>query len=55
MFPRLAKKMHLIFYPFLLDGVAADPKYNLPDAVHPNVEGHKIMAEKIAQFIEAQL
>lgn len=55
MFPRLAKKMHLIFYPFLLDGVAANPKYNLPDAVHPNVEGHKIMAEKIAQFIEAQL
>ena len=28
-----------IFYPFFLDGVAADPKLNQSDGLHPNVAG----------------
>jgi acyl-CoA thioesterase-1 len=38
-FPELAKAHGVIFYPFFLDGVAADLKLNLRDGVHPNRDG----------------
>src|SRR5438270_308605 len=38
-FPELAAKYGLPFYPFLLAGVAGNAKLNLPDRVHPNGEG----------------
>jgi acyl-CoA thioesterase-1 len=43
-FPDLAAKYGAALYPFLLDGVALDPKLNQPDGVHPNRDG----AAKIA-------
>lgn len=33
------------FVPFLLQGVAADPRYNQPDGIHPNEEGQRMIAE----------
>jgi acyl-CoA thioesterase-1 len=33
--------------PFLLDGVAADPRFNQGDGIHPNAEGHRLMAERV--------
>lgn len=33
--------------PFLLEGVAAVPELNLPDGIHPNVEGHRIVAKNV--------
>lgn len=50
-FPKLALKFKLPFYPFLLDGVAGDPKLNQPDGIHPNEEGQKIIAKKIEAFL----
>ena len=38
--------------PFLLEGVAAIPKLNLPDGIHPNEEGHKIIAETVWNYLE---
>ncbi|MGB8274363.1 MAG: arylesterase [Alphaproteobacteria bacterium] len=38
-FPRLARKHDVAFYPFFLDGVAADPALNQQDGLHPNAEG----------------
>lgn len=29
----------VIYYPFFLEGVAAQPKLNLPDGIHPTAEG----------------
>ncbi len=55
LFPKLAQAKKTIFYPFLLEGVAAVPKYNLPDGIHPNAEGHKIIGEKMARFLKDQL
>ena len=55
MFPRLAREKKVEFYPFLLEGVAAIPKYNLPDGIHPNAEGHKIIGEKVAKFLKEHL
>lgn len=38
-FPRLARSFDLLFYPFFLEGVAADPKLNQADGMHPNAAG----------------
>lgn len=46
-FPELAKKNDALLIPFLLDGVAGDDTLNLPDGIHPNVEGHKIVADNV--------
>lgn len=45
----------VIFYPFLLDGVAGDPALNQPDRIHPNAEGAEIIARRMLPFIETLL
>jgi acyl-CoA thioesterase-1 len=35
------------FVPFLLDGVAADPRLNQADGIHPNAAGHRVIAERL--------
>ena len=51
-FPGLAKKYDVMLYPFFLDGVAANPKLNQPDGIHPNAEGVKIIAARIAPYVK---
>ena len=46
-FPELAAKHKIPLMPFLLDGVAGEPKLNQSDGIHPNESGHKIIAEKM--------
>ncbi|MEJ5995619.1 hypothetical protein WG904_14410 [Pedobacter sp. Du54] len=43
----LAKKYDLLFLPFLLEGVIGNRKLNLPDLVHPNTAGYRIIADSI--------
>lgn len=50
-YPELAKKNGATLMPFLLEGVAGDEKLNLPDGIHPNVEGHKIVANNLAKVL----
>lgn len=50
-YPELAKQNKATLIPFLLEGVGGDEKLNLPDGIHPNVEGHKIVAKNIAKVI----
>ena len=38
-FPDLARKYDVVFYPFFLDGVASQAKLALRDGVHPNAAG----------------
>lgn len=54
-FPLIAKQQKITLYPFLLEGVAAKPELNLPDGIHPNIEGHKIIAGHMAKFLEGLL
>jgi acyl-CoA thioesterase-1 len=54
-FPDLAKKNNAALIPFLLQNVAGDEKLNLPDGIHPNVDGHKIVAENVLKVIEPLL
>ncbi len=48
----LAKEHGLLYYPFLLDGVAGKPALNLKDGIHPNEEGHKMIFEKLMVFFK---
>jgi acyl-CoA thioesterase I len=54
-FTELAKSNKAVFLPFLLEGVAGNPKLNLPDGIHPNVEGHKIVAKNVWQVLEPMM
>jgi acyl-CoA thioesterase-1 len=55
MFPDLAKKNNATLIPFLLNGVAGDDKLNQADGIHPNIEGHKIVANTVTKIIEPLL
>jgi acyl-CoA thioesterase-1 len=52
MFAELAAKNGADLVPYLLDGVAGDPSLNLPDGIHPNAAGHKILAENVWRVLE---
>ena len=47
-YPELAAKYGIAFYPFFLEGVALVPKFNQPDGIHPNALGvRKIVVSMI--------
>ncbi|HWN64239.1 MAG TPA: arylesterase [Candidatus Binatus sp.] len=52
MFGELATKNGAALVPYLLDGVAGDPSLNLPDGIHPNAGGQKILAENVWRVLE---
>jgi acyl-CoA thioesterase-1 len=51
-FPRLAAKYGILFYPFFLDGVAAQPAFNQPDGLHPNSKGVDMIVSRILPITE---
>lgn len=46
-FAELARETGAALVPFLLDGVAGDPRLNQADGIHPTAAGHAIMAETV--------
>jgi acyl-CoA thioesterase-1 len=54
-YPDLAKKFDVPLYPFFLDGVAADPKLNQADGIHPTAEGVDIIVTKMLPTVQAFL
>jgi acyl-CoA thioesterase-1 len=54
-FPDLAKTYGVVFYPFFLDGVAADPKLNQHDGLHPTAAGVDVIVAKILPQVEELL
>lgn len=46
-YPDLSKKNATTLIPFLLRDVAGVEKLNQADGIHPNVEGHKIVAQNL--------
>jgi len=46
-YPDLAAQYGVALYPFFLDGVAANPKLNQQDGLHPTPEGVKVIVERI--------
>lgn len=51
-YPDLAVKNNCHLIPFLLEGVGGNEKLNQGDGIHPNDEGHKIIAKNLAKFFE---
>jgi acyl-CoA thioesterase I len=54
-FPELAKRYGATYYPFLLDGVAANPKLQLADGMHPNKQGAALIVKKITPYVRSAL
>ena len=50
-FYRLAKEHSLTFFPFLLQDVGGTPSLNLPDGIHPNTEGHRLIAKNMLPYL----
>ena len=55
LFPKLAKKYSIKLIPFMLEGVATKSDLNLPDGIHPNAKGHKIMAKTMLKHLESEI
>lgn len=51
----LAAKNNMTLIPFLLQGVGGEPDLNLEDGIHPNEEGHRIVAENVWKQLEKLL
>jgi acyl-CoA thioesterase-1 len=51
-YPALAAKHAVIFYPFFLDGVAGDRALNQGDGMHPTAAGVAIIVERILPSVE---
>ncbi len=45
----------VVFYPFFLEGVAADPALNQPDGIHPNARGVEEVVRRILPAVETLL
>lgn len=50
-FPDLARRHGAALYPFFLAGVAGNPSLALPDGMHPNFQGIKIMVSGIGPAV----
>ncbi len=49
-FPRLAERFGVLFYPFFLEGVAMKPALNQRDGIHPNRRGVGVIVERLLPY-----
>ncbi len=50
-YPAIAHEQDCILIPFFLEQVAGERSLNQADMIHPNEEGHKIIAEKVYPYV----
>ena len=55
LFRSLAERHQVALDPFLLEGVALNPAYALPDRIHPNAEGVEVIARRLAPRVAGEL
>ena len=55
LFREVALKRGAAFMPFLLDGVAGNPRLNQPDGIHPTAEGYGLVVEHLWPFLQPLL
>jgi acyl-CoA thioesterase-1 len=51
-FPKLAEQHKVLFYPFFLDGVAADSALNQADFIHPNAKGVAVIVARLMPVVK---
>jgi acyl-CoA thioesterase-1 len=54
-FPAVARANGAAFYPFFLDGVAAQPRLLLADGMHPTTGGVAVIVKRILPAVEREL
>ena len=54
-FPDLASEYNVEFMPFVLEGIALDPKLNQGDGIHPNAEGSKVLTANVYKVLSPLL
>jgi acyl-CoA thioesterase I len=54
-YPTLAKKHSIAFYPFFMDGVATVPGMQIADGMHPSPKGVKVIVGKMLPMVERAL
>lgn len=54
-YPELAEKYKVTLIPFILKNVAMRPELNLPDRIHPNENGARIVAQNVWEVLEPLL
>jgi acyl-CoA thioesterase-1 len=52
LYPELAARHRVAFYPFFLEGVATVRRYNQADGIHPNRAGLQVIVQKILPTVE---
>jgi len=50
-YPRLARKHRVPFYPFFLTGVIGNPALNQSDGIHPNAKGVTVIVRRILPLV----
>jgi acyl-CoA thioesterase-1 len=51
LFPTLSDQYDIPLIPFLLEGVGGNPEMNLPDRIHPNPKGHKLICKLVYESL----
>ena len=54
-YPELADRFNIGFYPFFLQGVALNPEFNQPDGLHPNKAGVAMITQSVLPTVLAVL
>ena len=54
-YPDLAKSFGVPLYPFFLEGVASEARFNQRDGIHPSAEGVDVIVKNILPTVEAFL
>ena len=54
-YPSVARATGVPLAPFLLEGVAGNPRLNQPDGIHPTAEGQRVMAERLWPYLKPLL
>ena len=52
LFPRVAVRYNVPLVPFLLEGVALIPEFNLGDGIHPNAAGARRIADTVWPYLQ---
>lgn len=52
LYPELARRHQVPFYPFFLEGVAGVPDLNQADGIHPNAAGVEVIVRRILPLVE---
>ncbi len=51
-YPELAARHQVAFYPFFLEGVALDPRLNQGDGLHPNPQGVDVIVGRLGPYVQ---